>query len=96
MQHTCTVCGTISNQTRCPTHRRNPNATRNPNRDMAAHMRFARAVKNRDGHRCVICGTTKDLRATHIVPLHQGGSDHPNNGRTLCKTHDQATDRYAR
>ena len=66
------------------------------NRDTAAHARFARAVKKRDNHRCVVCGTSEDVRAAHIVPISKGGSYHPSNGRTLCRKHDRATDPYAR
>jgi len=51
-------------------------------------------VKARDGYRCA-CGSTTDLRACHIVPLHQGGSYDPSNGVTRCKTCDKTTDRYA-
>lgn len=66
------------------------------NRDQAAHARFRRAVKERDGYRCVVCGSTRDVRAAHIVPVAQGGSYEPENGRTLCKAHDMATDPHAR
>lgn len=59
-------------------------------------MRFARAVKRRDHHACVLCGSTDDVRAAHIVPLHKGGSNDPANGRTLCRYHDKASDPHAR
>lgn len=98
MQHTCTVCGTISNQTRCPTHRRNPNATRNPNRDRWKQRKFANAVKARDNHRCTIegCTTPTDrIVAHHIVPLAQGGTDSLSNGITVCWAHHRELDRYA-
>ena len=85
----------ISNSHPCPRgHGRQPVTGWAP-RDQAAHMRFARAVKRRDKHACVICGATEDVRAAHIVPLHRGGSDDPSNGRTLCAYHDKQTDRHA-
>jgi 5-methylcytosine-specific restriction endonuclease McrA len=99
MKRACLTCGQPSNQARCPTHRGTGagigTGTRNPDRDLNAHKRFARKVKQRDGYMCVRCGSTTDLRACHITPLHQGGSYDPANGITLCKTHDKQTDPYA-
>lgn len=66
------------------------------NRDQAAHKRFARAVKKRDGYRCVTCGFPDDLRAAHLVPIAAGGSYDLENGRTLCRRCDRATDPHAR
>lgn len=79
-----------------------PRAPRHPNghgrsqRDMAAHMRFAKAVKQRDGYQCQGCGSTTDLRACHLTPLHMGGSNDPSNGQTRCRDCDKRTDPYAR
>lgn len=59
-------------------------------------MRFARAVKNRDGYRCRRCGTQYGrLTAHHVKQLHEGGSDHPSNGITLCDDCHKKVDRYA-
>lgn len=55
-----------------------------------------RAVKKRDRYRCRDCGSTENLRACHIVPLHEGGSHDPSNGITRCKHCDKRTDPYAR
>lgn len=66
------------------------------NRNQAAHARFAKAVKARDGYRCVECGSAEDIRACHIVPIASGGGYDVSNGRTLCKAHDMATDGHAR
>jgi hypothetical protein len=97
MKYACPMCGRITQTRYCALHQGNPNATtRNPRRDMAAHARFARAVKARDGHQCVTCGSTVDLRACHIVPLHMGGNDDPSNGQCKCRRCDMASDRYAR
>lgn len=46
---------------------------------------FALGVFARDGYRCVRCQTTADLTVDHIFPRAIGGSDHPNNLRTLCR-----------
>lgn len=51
--------------------------------------RWAQEVKRRDGNRCVICGSTDNLDAHHIIPK----KDHPEfefqveNGITLCREH---------
>jgi hypothetical protein len=42
-------------------------------------------VYERDGHRCVECLTTDDLTLDHIWPWSRGGSDEPENLRTLCR-----------
>lgn len=83
----------------CPTHdagRASNAGTWNPGRDRAAHIRFARAVKQRDGFRCQDCGATTDLRACHIIAVHDGGSYDPSNGITRCGRCDRQTDPYAR
>lgn len=94
-----TVCPRCAG--RYPSGRGCPNCSRPSNvpwsdRNTADQNRFRRQVLNRDGHQCVICGGTRDLRAAHIVPYHQGGSFDPANGRTLCKRHDRETDQWAR
>src|SRR5215216_8097836 len=43
-------------------------------RDAAAHRRFAKAVKERDGYRCQECGSTERLIAHHVIPLQEGGT----------------------
>lgn len=42
------------------------------------------SVYARDHHRCVTCGATDRLSLDHIVPWSAGGSDKPDNLRTLC------------
>jgi len=53
-------------------------------RDSAAHRRFAKAVKERDGYQCRRCGGTAGLVAHHVKPLQEGGTYDPSNGITLC------------
>ncbi|MBZ2197258.1 HNH endonuclease [Occultella gossypii] len=43
------------------------------------------AVLARDGHACVNCGATRSLELDHIVRYIDGGSDEPDNLRTLCQ-----------
>lgn len=50
----------------------------------------------RDGYVCQGCSSTTDLRACHIVPLADGGTNALSNGVTRCRACDQATDPYAR
>ena len=57
-------------------------------RPKRAHIPAAvrRAVYERDGSRCLGCGTTDDLTLDHIVPWSHGGSDAEDNLRTLCRS----------
>lgn len=42
------------------------------------------AVKRRDGHRCVICGSTTKLEVDHKRALMNGGANDESNLATLC------------
>lgn len=96
MKRACTVCGAVtSNGNRCTLHHRG-NQGYSTNRDNTAHVRWARAVKKRDGYVCQVCGATDRLQAHHRIPLRDGGTHTLNNGITLCATHHQAIDPYAR
>ena len=44
-----------------------------------------KCVADRDGGRCLMCGSVYGLEAHHILPRHLGGSDHPRNLMTLCR-----------
>lgn len=57
----------------------------------AAHRRWARQVKARDGYRCQRCGyqgsataQPHDIEANHIVNTRSGGTDTLSNGEALC------------
>ncbi len=45
-------------------------------------------ILTRDHHRCVCCGRGAEdgvkLEVDHILPVSKGGTNHPNNLRTLC------------
>jgi hypothetical protein len=43
-----------------------------------------RAVLQRDGNACLICGARTDLELHHVVPVANGGATSANNLRTLC------------
>ena len=52
-----------------------------------AWSRTRRAVLERDGYRCVLCGAwALLLDIDHIVPLAEGGTSDMANLRTLCAT----------
>lgn len=44
-----------------------------------------RLVLRRDHYRCVFCGRAGLLEVDHIIPWSAGGSDDPDNLRTLCR-----------
>lgn len=87
----------------CAKHppRRSRHGHRSPDRDRATQARFRKLVLERDSHTCQgcpqipDCGRTTDLRACHIVPLAQGGSNHSSNGITRCRRCDLLTDPHA-
>lgn len=54
---------------------------------VTARVRFD--VFTRDGHRCVVCGSTAEvepLHVDHIVPVSRGGTSDLDNLQTLCQT----------
>lgn len=42
-------------------------------------------VLERDGNRCVECGTSERLTLDHIVPRSKGGTSEQSNLQTMCK-----------
>ena len=58
-------------------------------RTSAEYQRFRKAVLDRDGHKCVMCGVTEKLCVHHIIPFSKSNALalDPGNGQTLCEEH---------
>ncbi len=41
-------------------------------------------IRERDGFKCVLCGSDDRLQVDHIIPVRLGGTNDVGNGRTLC------------
>lgn len=65
-------------------------------RNLWTIRKWKKQVKERDGFRCVLCGSSENLHADHIKPLAlypELGSD-LSNGRTLCAKCHMGSDTY--
>lgn len=69
---------------------------------LTPHLRFRRAVLKRDRDRgvtnCPLCGVPlnydigkqpNSAEPDHIIPIARGGTNHPDNGRTICRRCNQ-------
>jgi 5-methylcytosine-specific restriction endonuclease McrA len=86
---TCVVCGTLTHRgSRCTQHAPATFASLHGSTGYGSAWRRARAAAlDRDGHACVMCGSTRDLEVDHIVRKRAGGTDDLRNLRTLCHEH---------
>jgi hypothetical protein len=107
--YACVKCGRISDERRCPEHRRHGSSWSGQSRDRARQAKFRRECLALYGAQCcyvdrhgVRCPATTNLRAAHWPkPLrdYQLGDPaawDPQNGCVLCKTHDKQLDPWAR
>ena len=64
------------------------------------YRHWRKAVLQRDGYKCILCGSTEQLEVDHIVAFvivqHDNRLYDTNNGRVLCKPCHVKTDTYAR
>lgn len=60
-----------------------PRFTRRP---ISAKKRLT--VYQRDGYKCVVCGTSEDLTLDHVVPVALGGLNDMDNLQTMCRSHN--------
>lgn len=47
-------------------------------------------VWRRDGGKCAICGSRKNLEYDHIIPVSKGGSNTSRNIELLCEEHNRS------
>lgn len=50
------------------------------------HKKYRSIILERDGNKCVLCGSQEELHIHHIVPLCHDTIDNKNNLVTLCKS----------
>lgn len=90
MLYACTICGSLSDERKCPTHRY-------LNRNGSTHQwrKTRLRILERDDHRCTEaladgnrCPITTDLHVDHKLPKAMGGSDDDENLRVLCAVHN--------
>ena len=92
----CLVCQTlISRGSRCSAHAVDRTALRDSTRINGWQRSILKArVRVRDGYSCVLCGSRGPLEVDHITPLAAGGQDITTNMRTLCRSCNQARNRW--
>lgn len=85
-------CSELSNQTRCPKHRKKHEAERRGGiKSGWEWMAIKERVKRRDGWRCtdVIdgkrCNSSLDLEVDHVIDLASGGTNDEDNLVTRCR-----------
>lgn len=63
-----------------------PRRTSNTRRRTPITKEKRARVLERDGHRCLLCGTADDLTMDHIEHWSRGGTNQETNLRTLCRS----------
>ena len=92
----CIECGEVGTGTRCEQCQAVRAWRANQMRGGATARGYTRAWEKRAAKvkraqpYCSVCGATEDLTVDHIVPKARGGSDEPDNLRTLCRRHNSA------
>lgn len=91
--YTCAECAQSfeADLKRCPVCRRKRKLQRRQLLHAADRQRGRisktkrRGIYERDGHRCLACGSEKKLTLDHIVPISKGGTNDESNLQTLCE-----------
>ena len=65
--------------------RENPEASEDDGRSRRISQKVKDTVWNRDGGKCVECGSNKDLEFDHIIPFSEGGANTYRNIQLLCE-----------
>jgi 5-methylcytosine-specific restriction endonuclease McrA len=59
-------------------------------RSSDAKRMWRESIKERDGHRCVYCGSIENLTIDHVRPRSLGGATSADNCVTACRPCNQA------
>ena len=100
IERACVQCGAISDQSRCPEHRRKPweNSTRRERTvsGWEQQRRAERVMHQHDGV-CHVCGRPGSDQVDHVIALEHGGSDTEENCRPIHShpCHAEKTQREA-
>lgn len=92
----CIECGQVDEGTRCAECQVERDRRIGEQRGGATARGYTRAWEKRAAQvkrqhpTCAKCGATEDLTVDHIVSKARGGSDEPDNLRTLCRRHNSA------
>lgn len=70
----------------------NPRRRTQARRRSESRRRARRRLRifERDGYRCVACGSAENLTLDHVVPLAHGGSNGAENLQTMCRSCNHA------
>lgn len=84
LRRPCLACGRLTFDSYCRRHRPrtvSPSSAFGLRRSPATRRR----VLERDGRACVVCGSTENLRAHHLVRVADEGANTEENCVTLCE-----------
>jgi 5-methylcytosine-specific restriction endonuclease McrA len=78
-------CSRLTHERHCPAHKRQKERQHNQKRGAAINSWTRQKIKERDGHRCRLCGSPGPLQVHHITPVAAGGDKTAeDNLITLC------------
>lgn len=86
IERTCIKCGAISDQTRCPAHRRKPwagSTRRTKTKSGWQQQKEAQSVLILHNGICHVCGLPGATQVDHVIPVAEGGPDTIANKRPI-------------